>query len=257
MTVVKHTPPARELPGPPADDPYCGNCGYPLAGLHDVSKCPECGRPLVEVLVRGTQIPAYRAKRYQSEATIFGLPVISIASGPRPEFGEARGVARGLIAIGDVAIGGIAIGGVSMGVVSLGGLGVGVVSIAGLSVAAAGAFGGAALGTMAVGGGAVGVFAVGGGAVGYAAKGGAAAGIYAVGGEAAGRYTITPRHTDPLALQRFDELAWFFGQPALPAAGASTNFFFSSATIIAGLGASLALIVALVALVAIVRHRRP
>ena len=33
-------------------EPYCGNCGHRLTGLVDSSKCPECGRPLVEVLTR-------------------------------------------------------------------------------------------------------------------------------------------------------------------------------------------------------------
>ena len=35
------------------DEPYGGNCGQQLTGLIDSSKCPECGKPLVEVLRRG------------------------------------------------------------------------------------------------------------------------------------------------------------------------------------------------------------
>jgi predicted Zn-ribbon and HTH transcriptional regulator len=36
------------------NEPYCGNCGYVLTGATETSKCPECGRPLVEVLTRNT-----------------------------------------------------------------------------------------------------------------------------------------------------------------------------------------------------------
>jgi len=44
-----------------ARDPYCGNCGYSLRGLTESSKCPECGKPIVEVLQRDRPIP--RGKR--------------------------------------------------------------------------------------------------------------------------------------------------------------------------------------------------
>ena len=33
-------------------EPYCSNCGYVLAGAIESSKCPECGKPIVEVLMR-------------------------------------------------------------------------------------------------------------------------------------------------------------------------------------------------------------
>ncbi len=75
-----------------ARDPYCGNCGYLLVGLTDSSKCPECGKPLVEVLIRnGGSLP--RGTRYKPAVTIFGLPLVHIALGPHED--EPRRRARG------------------------------------------------------------------------------------------------------------------------------------------------------------------
>src|SRR5205085_1427415 len=110
--------------------PYCSNCGYMLTGLTESSKCPECGRPLVEVLTRPAfGNPAVRSKRYQSNAKLFGWPVISIAYGPYRQ--ERIGHARGVIAMGDIATGGIACGGVARGIVAVGGVAVGVCAIGG------------------------------------------------------------------------------------------------------------------------------
>src|SRR3954463_16469805 len=83
------------------DAPYCRNCGYTLTGLTESSKCPECGRPLVEVLTRAPRI-LESGKRYRSTARLWGMPVIDIALGPKN--GEFRGKARGVIAIGDDAM---------------------------------------------------------------------------------------------------------------------------------------------------------
>src|SRR5687768_7360157 len=145
------------------NQPYCSNCGYVLTGLTESSKCPECGRPIVEVLTRPSDMPNF-GKRYRSKATLFGLPVIHIAMGPKN--GEMRGKAKGIIAIGDVAIGGIAIGGMSCGVVAIGGLSVGVCAVGGVGIGLLAGVGGAAVGALAAGGGAVGGLANGGGAVG-------------------------------------------------------------------------------------------
>ena len=90
-------PPAA-APKPGA--PYCVNCHYDLTGATNTPVCPECGKPLVEVLVRGRHATTGRARRYRSETLLFGLPIIDVAIGPDPDGGEAFGRARGVIAIG-------------------------------------------------------------------------------------------------------------------------------------------------------------
>ncbi len=142
------------------DEPYCGNCGYRLTGCVESSKCPECGRPLVEVLTR----PGFerRGKRWQSRQKLFGLPLISVASGPFAD--EKVGRPVGIIAIGDMPLGVIAIGGVARGVVAIGGICIGVVGWGGLTAGVI-AMGGLAVGALAVGGLAIGVWSVGGVAI--------------------------------------------------------------------------------------------
>jgi len=160
-------------------DPYCGNCGYALKGLTDSSKCPECGKPLVETLMR-RGFPTRTGKRYRSTATLFGMPAIDIAIGPRDN--EVRGKARGFIAIGDIATGVLAIGGFARGFVAIGGIAVGIFSIGGLAAGLFTAIGGFALaGGIAAGGDAVGSIALGGLAIGLIAEGGLAIGSVARG----------------------------------------------------------------------------
>lgn len=112
-----------------------------------------------------------RGVRKQSALTLLGLPLYHIAIGPDFAAGQARGHAKGIIAIGDVATGWLAIGGLARGIVAIGGCALGVVAL-----------GGAAIGGLAIGGGALGIVALGGGAVGYYACGGGAFGVHVLSG---------------------------------------------------------------------------
>jgi predicted RNA-binding Zn-ribbon protein involved in translation (DUF1610 family) len=139
------------------DTPYCKECGYELTGLTDSSRCPECGRPIVEVLVRASFFGM--GKRYTSASTLLGLPLLAIAAGPHGA--ERFGSPVGFIAIGDKPRGIIAIGGTPVGIVSFGGFARGIISIGGMSVGLV-SLGGCSLGALAVGGLAAGVYAFGG-----------------------------------------------------------------------------------------------
>jgi hypothetical protein len=178
-------------------EPYCSNCNYSLVGLTESPRCPECGKPIVEVLQRRGTLDL-RGKRFKSRITIFGLPLWCIAIGPHE--GQTRGIAKGIIAIGDIAVGVFALGGTAIGVCAIGGMAVG-----GL------AFGGAALGVAALGGGAIGILALGGGAAGVIAAGGGAIGYIACGGSAWGAHTISAMTRDPVALSFFRDWTWLFG----------------------------------------------
>lgn len=136
--------------------------------------CPACGYPLQPGIMPrpGLGLPYYYGYEYKSKATLMGLPLIHISQGFTPE-GRLR-VARGFIAIGNVAVGVVAIGGAALGIFAIAGVGLGLICLAGI---------------------AVGLFAgIGGMAVGYIAVGGLALGIYSIGGLALGTHTI---YNDP------------------------------------------------------------
>ena len=142
-----------------------------------------------------------RCIRARARWQLAGLPFYDIAFGPDASRGEARGHARGFIALGDIATGVIAAGGLARGILAAGGCAVGLVTFGGLSVGALLAFGGLAIGGVAFGGGAIGGVAMGGGAAGY----------YACGGGAVGEHVVAPYRIDPEAQRFFAEY--------LPAAG--------------------------------------
>lgn len=191
-----------------AGDPYCSNCNYELANLTESSKCPECGKPLVEVLVRHTP-NRLKGRRFQSRARLFGMPAIDIAIGPHGD--ETRGRARGFLAIGDNAKGVVAIGGYARGLVAIGGTAIGGFSMGGLSIGLFGGIGGLVIGGFAFGGMTAGVCARGGVTAGYMADGGMALGYYARGGGPYGVHTFGPASKSQIAADAFDSMSWFFG----------------------------------------------
>jgi hypothetical protein len=157
--------------------PYCGACGHDLTGCSESSKCPECGQPIIDVLVRTR---GRVGRRFTSQAKLFGWPVVSIALGATST--ERIGHARGLIAIGDKATGGIALGGMTRGIVSCGGMSVGCFSIGGLSIGLFTSWGGCSIGGISSGGLSIGGMSSGGCAIGWLATGGMALGKHVVSG---------------------------------------------------------------------------
>ncbi|HWI59797.1 MAG TPA: serine/threonine-protein kinase, partial [Bacillota bacterium] len=141
---------------------------------------------------------------YRSKATLWGLPLVHVATGLDPQTGKRRiatgiiaigNVARGVVAVGGLAMGGIACGGLALGGVAFGGLGLGLIALGGLALA---------LG-VALGGGAVAPIAIGGGALGY----------WAYGGGAWGAHTLSGLGIDPRAWDFFEPkveplMRWFF-----------------------------------------------
>ena len=140
---------------------------------------------------------------YKSRHTLFGLPLVHIRLGSR-----GVGVARGILAIGNIAVGVFTLGGFSFGLFSVGGLSFGLLF----------ALGGWAMGALAIGGLAIGLLAFGGAAVGLFAMGGGAFGMYAVGGGAvASNIAIGGSAHAPLAIGQTAEGLLTFGRGADPA----------------------------------------
>ena len=117
---------------------------------------------------------------YRSSATIGGWPLIHVCAGIDPVTMRPR-VAKGVVAIGNLAVGVLAIGGVACGLFAVGGVSIGLLL----------AVGGAALGLgVSIGGFAVGSIAIGGVAVGF---------LYSIGGVAVGPAAIDARRCDEAA----------------------------------------------------------
>jgi len=123
---------------------------------------------------------------YKSKTTLFGVPLVHINYGR----GEIH-VAKGIIAVGNIAIGVLSLGLIALGGISIGALSAGLISLAALSFGLLLAIGGGAIGTIAIGGLAIGIYAIGGLALGMFSLGGAAiASRVAIGGYASGHIAI-------------------------------------------------------------------
>jgi hypothetical protein len=102
-----------------------------------------------------------RAMEYRSERVWGDLPVVHVSVGGRQADGRYRlGRARGVIALGDVAIGLVAVGGVAIGLFSGGGVAIGLLALGGVAVGFV-AVGAVSVGLLAVGAVAMGLTAVG------------------------------------------------------------------------------------------------
>jgi hypothetical protein len=131
---------------------------------------------------------------YRSSVAIGGWPLLHVCAGVDPVTMRPR-VARGIVAIGNMAVGAVAIGGLACGLVTIGGASFGLLF----------ALGGAAIGLgLSVGGLAVGSVALGGAAIGF---------VHAIGGGAFGPSIIDGRQCDPATVEFARE---WFGSSVVP-----------------------------------------
>ena len=147
-------------------------------------QCPHCGFPFKPDLL----IPRWRrfGWRWDSEKTILGWPLISIAIGFDKNTGKLM-AAKGVIAIGQFAVGLITIAQFGVGLLfGFGQFVAGAVVLAQFAPA------------LLVG---VGQFACG-----YVAVGQIAVGVYALGQVGAGQYVWSKAGADPTAVQFFTDL---------------------------------------------------
>lgn len=136
---------------------------------------------------------------YQAPYRLLGLPLLHINTGEVINGDYRRGMAKGWIAIGDMAFGlFLAIGATACGGIALGGIGVGLISLSGLS-----------LGIFAMGGLSLGIWSFGGAALAlHAAMGGlAVAKDFAEGGLAIARQANNPIAQEYLGHNAFFNIA--------------------------------------------------
>lgn len=167
-----------------------------LCAVCQKAVCHECGgRDSPRLVCRAClQQRTIMGFEYRSQASIGGWPLLHVCTGLDPVTMRPR-IAKGVIAIGNMAVGGVAIAGLACGLVTIGGASCGLLF----------ALGGGAIGLgLSVGGLAIGSIAVGGAAIGF---------VYAIGGGAFGPAIIDGRHCDPSAV---DFVRRWLGSGLLP-----------------------------------------
>ena len=130
---------------------------------------------------------------FTSHRRLFGVPLLHYTRGKCPETGK-RVVARGIVAVGRLAVGVVALGQAAVGIVALGQLALGV--LLGLGQVATGVV---ALGQLAV----AALLGLGQGATGYVAAGQAAYGHYVLAQVGYGTHVWDTRGVSPAAEQFF------------------------------------------------------
>jgi len=161
------------------------------------------GGPLRRAWTQFRFMTSGQTYEYRSSRSLFGLPLVHILGGRRPP-GRKKRVAKGWLAVGDVAVGFLAFGSQAYGAVACGGIAFGGLCWGGVSLGMM-AFGGLAAGAYSCGGLALGYFAFGGAAYGYAVIGGYARGHYAMGGDVDGEYVLGNGREDQAALDFFHD----------------------------------------------------
>jgi hypothetical protein len=78
-------------------------------------------------------LPQLTNFEYRSKEEINGLPLIHINLGTHSETGRPL-IAKGVVAIGNIAFGIVSIGAVAFGIVTMAGFGLGIVSLAGIAI---------------------------------------------------------------------------------------------------------------------------
>ncbi len=80
-----------------------------------------------------TKLPQHTDFEFRSKEEINGWPLIHINFGTNPETGRPL-VAKGVVAIGNIAFGVVSIGAAAFGVVTMAGFGLGIVSLGGIAI---------------------------------------------------------------------------------------------------------------------------
>jgi hypothetical protein len=140
-----------------------------------------------------------RFAEFVSHRKLFGLPLVHYTFGRCPETGK-RVVARGIIAVGRLAVGVFALGQASLGLIAVGQLGLGLLF----------GFGQATTGVVCLGQLAIGlVFGAGQVATGYIAIGQVGLGHYVLAQIGVGTHVIDMRGVSPVAKQFFEGLMFW------------------------------------------------